>query len=260
MKFLFKKNRIIAFTAVFLIIFSLNFFNETVKNFFYNFSYPIQNIFWQTGEKTSDFFSTIGKINNFKKENEELLLKIQELSRENIELKITEKENEELRKSLNLELEKEFELIVADIGGKQGLEDSLLINKGFKDGVSEGMPVITSQKFLVGKIEKTYENFSIIQLLSDKKASLNARIFEENIEGIIKGVGASKVVFDLIPMDSKVEEGDNVLSTGLEGVFPENLLVGKVKNIERNNTASFQKAEINLAFNVKETKTVFVIK
>ncbi len=260
MKFLFKKNRIIVFTAVFLIIFSLNLFNGTIKNFFYNFSYPIQNVFWQAGEKTSDFFSTIGNIDNIKKENESLLLKIQELSRNNIELKIIEKENEELRKALDIGLEKEFELITADIGGKQGLEDSLLINKGFKDGISEGMPVITSQKVLVGKIEKAYENFSIIQLLSDKKTSLSAGIFERDIDGIIRGLGASRIVFDLIPMDSKIEQGDNVLSTGLEGVFPKNLLIGEVKSIEKDNTAPYQKAEIKSAFNVKETKTVFIIK
>ena len=260
MKFLFKKNKIIVFISFFLIIFSLNFFNESVKNFFYNFSHPIQNIFWQTGERTSDFFSTIGRLNDFKKENENLLLKVQELSRDNIELKIIESENKELRKALNAELEKEFELIVANIGGKQGIEDSLLINNGFKDGISEGMPVITSQKVLVGKIEKTYENFSIVRLLSDKKASLSARIFEKDIEGVIKGFGSSKVVFDLIPMDSNIKEGDSILSTGLEGIFPENLLIGKIKNIERDNTASFQKAEIDLAFDIKETKTVFIIK
>ena len=260
MKFLFKKNKIIVFIAVFLIIFSLNFFNGSVKNFFYNFSHPIQNIFWQTGEKTSDFFYTIGRLNDFKKENENLLLKVQELLRDNIELKIIESENEELKKALNTGLEKEFELIIANIGGKQGIEDSLLIDKGFKDGISEGMPVITSQKVLVGKIEKTYENFSIIRLLSDKKASLSARIFEKDIEGVIKGLGSSKVVFDLIPMDSNIKEGDSILSTGLEGIFPENLLIGKIKNIERDNTASFQKAEIDLAFDIKETKTVFIIK
>jgi len=260
MKFLFKKNKFIIFTVVFLIIFSLNFFNGAVKNFFYNFSYPIQNVFWQAGEKTSDFFSTIGRVNDFKKENENLLLTVEGLLRDNIELKIIEKENKELRKALDIGLEKEFELIMADIGGEQGLENSLLVNKGFKDGVSEGMPVITSQKILVGKIEETYENFSIVQILSNQGSSLNVKIFEKNIGGIVKGLSFSKVVFDLIPMDSKVENGDNVLSTGLEGIFPKNFLVGRVRNIEKDDTASFQKAEIDLAFNIKETKTIFIIK
>ena len=161
---------------IFLVILNLTPVSKRVKNFFYFISSPIQKSFWRAGDKVSDFFETVANIKNLKKENEELKLKIQELLAKNAKIPELEKENKDLREALEIGLEKEFKLILAQVIGKDISQDSILIDKGLKDGVTNNLPVITQQKSLVGKIGEVYENFSKVILISNKGSAFNAQI------------------------------------------------------------------------------------
>ena len=109
------KNKILIFSIAFVLIFSLNFFKGEVRNFFYFISAPLQKALWGAGDNTSDFFIGIFQGKNLIKENEDLKQKIQGLIAENSFLKELKTENDILRQSLNLGLEKEFQLKIADI-------------------------------------------------------------------------------------------------------------------------------------------------
>ena len=123
-----------------------------IKNFFYNCSLPIQKMFWGSGSDVSNFFGAIGKITELDKENRSLKLKNKELIRESAIAREIKEENDALREALDIGLEHDFNLMIADVFSKDILQDSILINKGKTDGVIEGMPVITPQKILLGKI------------------------------------------------------------------------------------------------------------
>lgn len=267
MKISSKRSKILIVVIGVLLILSLNFFQKEVKNFFYLVSAPIQNAFWEAGDRISDFFETTFGAGNLKKEKEELQQKNQELLRAVAQLEELKKENEELRKALELELEKEFKLILADISGKDPLRDAVFINKGSKDGISRNFPVITSQKTLVGKIEEVYNNFSKVDLISDKNSSFSAQVIDiysspdssTKIQGIVRGEGGYKIVLDLVPQKIKIEKGNPVITTGFDDIFPEGLLVGSIKTVLGVATPPFQKAEIEPAFNLEELGTVFII-
>lgn len=242
-----------------LIIFLLNFYQKEVKNFFYKISTPVQKILWQAGKKVSDFFETLAETSSLKKENEEIKLKIQELLAENIFLKELKKENEILREALNLGLEKEFELSLAQVIGKDISEDFILINKGFEDGVSKDLPVITSQKILLGKINKVYKNYSKVMLLTNKESSFDGKIAEKEILGQVLGKGNFKAIFDLIPPEKEISEGDLVETSALGGIFPRGLLVGKIGKVQKSDIQTFYQAEISPLFDLNKLEIVFII-
>ena len=253
------------------VIVALNFFQKQVRNSFYLISAPIQKTFWQAGDKVSDFFETITEIKNLKKENEEIKLKIQLLTAENASLVELKKENETLRAALNLGLEKDFKLTLVQVIGKDISQDSLLINKGSKHGLSEGLPVITEQKNLVGKISEVYENFSKVMLIFNKESSFDAKILApyrtessgagsaQEIYGVIKGKGNLKIFLDLVPQDKEIKQGDILVTSVLGGIFPKGLLVGEIREIKKSDLEPFQQAEISPFFDIGKLGNLFVI-
>jgi len=258
MKFIFKV-AILFLIIAFFVFLNLTSVSSKVKNTIYLLSAPVQKWFFKIGANVSDFFATISEIKNLKKENEELKLKNQELTAQNLILKELKAENEILRKSLEIGLEKEFKLILVETIGKDVSQDFLLINKGSKDGISKNLPVITQQKTLAGKITEVYENFAKVMLITDKESSFDAEIPEKQIYGMVKGKGNLKVSLDLIPQDKEIKEGDLVATSALGGGFPKGILVGEIKEIKKSDVELFQKAEIQPAFNIKDLKFLFVI-
>ena len=241
------------------IIAILNLYQKQVRNFFYLISAPIQKTFWRAGNKASDFFETISEIKNLKKENKDLKSKIQSLLAENVSLKELEKENEALRVALNLGLEKEFKLTLTQVIGKDISQDSLIIDKGSKDGVSKNQPVITEKKTLVGKIGEVYKNFSKVQLSSNKESSFDGKISDTEISGVVKGMGNFKILFILVSQDKEIKKGDLLVTTAVGGIFPEGLLAGEIKEVKKSDIEPFQQIEISPFYDIKELERLFLI-
>lgn len=265
MKF-FTKNKLLIIAAGVLIVFALNFFQKETKNFFYLISSPIQKNLWKYGKETANFFETVGEFRTLKKENDNLKLKIQEILAENLRLKELKKENEILRQALEIGLEKEFEIEFAEIIGRDISQDSLLLDKGEKDGVIKDLPVITHQKVLVGRISEVYPDFSRVLLISSPKSSLDAKISkcqtpdcQEDIFGVIRGEGDHKVIFDLVSPEKEIKEGDLLTTSALAGIFPSGLFIGEVKKVRKTDVEPFQKAEIKPAFEISQMEKVFII-
>lgn len=254
-----KKKTLIGIVIVVLVVFLLNFFSKGVKSFFYSISEPIQKVFWGAGDRVSDFFEYFGRAKELKEEVEKLTFENQELISQIAGLKELEDENKALREALEIELQKDFKLILVQIIGKDISQDFILIDKGKNDGVSEGMPVITQQKVLVGKISEVYNDFSKVMLISNKKSSFDAKILDKDISGVIKGEGSFKALFDLLPRDKEIFYGDTVISTSMGGIFPAGLLVGQIKEVKRGDIDPFQKAEIEPFFNIEEINYLFLI-
>jgi len=250
---------VIFLVIAFFVVLNQTNFAKKIKNFFYLVSEPVQKTLWKAGDGAADFFAMILEIKNLKKENEELKLKILELLSENVALRELKKENEILREALGIGLEKDFKLQIAEVIGKDISQDFILINKGSRDAIRENLPVITQQKVLVGKIAEVYENFSKVALLSNKESSLDVKIEEKDLTGIVKGGGNLRLFLDLVPKEKEIEEGDLLITTSLSRIYPGGLLVGEIKKVEKSDIEPFQGGEIKPAFVLKEMERLFVI-
>lgn len=244
---------------VILVIFFLNLYQKEVRNFFYRISEPIQRFFWQTGNRVSTFFEAVFEIKDLKNKNEQLKLRIQELLAQIVLLKELEKENEILREALNIGLEKELELSLAQVIGKDISGDFILINKGIKDRISEGSPVISHQKILLGRISEVYRDYSRVKLISNKESSFDGKIVEKEILGAVKGKGNLKLFFDLVLPEPEITEGDLVETSALGGTFPKGILVGEIGEIKKSDVRPFYQAEILPLFDLGKLGMVFII-
>ena len=260
-----KKSRVLAGIAVVVLaIVLLNVFQKEMRGFFYYFSSPIQKVFFKAGKGTADFLAGVFRAGDLKKELDELKNKNQELSTKIIALESLEEENKILREALGLEFQKKFKISLAQVIGKDISQDFLLIDKGAKDNVLKNMPVITQQKVLVGRISEVYDKFSKVMLISHKNSSFNVVVTEQeelssSSTGVVRGEGNLKILFDLIPKEKEIFAEELVFTSALGGIFPEGLLVGKIKEVKKSDVEPFQQAEISPAFDISNIDKLFII-
>jgi len=254
-----KKKEILILVAGILILVSLNLFQMRVRNFFYLISEPFQKNLFTIGKEISDFFEMIFKMRDLKKQNQILLIENQALKSQIAFLRELEKENEFLRKALNLGLQEDFKLVLAHLIGKDVLRDSILIDKGSRDGISKGQPVITEQRILLGQITEVFENFSKVMLITDKESSFPVRVQESNVTGVLKGGGNLSLFLDLVPQEAEIKKGQWIVTISLDGTFPKGLLIGEIEIVQKSDIAPYQKAKVNPAFDLKNLENLFVI-
>lgn len=260
-----KLPKILIGIVIFLILVGvLNLFQEQFKNFFYSVSAPLQKTFWSAGNIASGFLGSFLQINDITKKNQELNTKNQELLEEITLLQQVKVENQALKEVISAGTDKEFNLISASAIGIDNQQDFILIDRGSEDGILENMPVINAQKVLFGKIFKVYKNFSKIMLVSNKVSVLDVKVQKDDtlsppIYGAIRGEGDLTAILDLVSLDYEIKNNDILITSSLEGTFPKGLLVGKVLETNKDDLKPFQKAEIELFFNLKQINKLFVI-
>jgi len=256
------RNKILLAVFGVIILVFLNFFQSGVKNFFYTFSLPLQKTLFKTGDYISDFIEAFWTMRNLKKENEELRLKIQEVIAENAKLREIEGENKILRETLKAKPKRDFEIFISQRISKDIVSpDSILIKGGLDDGIQKGLPVITPENVLVGKVEKVYKNFSEVNLISSKGFSFDVKVINEQspIYGLAKGTGNLKIHLDKVERGAEIKEKDVLITAALSGIFPEGILVGEIKEVRKSDTEPFQQADISPFFDIKELEKLFII-
>lgn len=134
----------------------------------------------------------------------------------------------------------------------------VIINRGSNDGILRGMPVVTNQG-LIGRIDAVIADAARVQLITDPASSVNVRLQNAKTEASLKGSVAGDVTLDLIPQDITVQRGDLVLTSGLGGGYPPDLIVGQVVNIRSRDFDLFQQATVQPVVDFNRLEIVLVI-
>jgi len=134
----------------------------------------------------------------------------------------------------------------------------VIINRGSDDGLRRGMPVVTQQG-LVGRISKVTAGAATVQLISDAAAKVNVRIEPSRAQALLQGQITGEVSLDMIPQAAKVQVGDLVLTSGLGGNYPDNILIGQVTGVRRRDYDIFQQASVQPVVDFSQLEIVLVI-
>jgi rod shape-determining protein MreC len=133
---------------------------------------------------------------------------------------------------------------------------TIIINRGARDGLIVGMPVATGQG-LVGRISQVSANASQVLLITDQSSFVSARLQTSRAEGTVEGQLSGSLQMILIALNSQVEEGDLVITSGLGGNFPTDVVIGQVVSVSR--TDLDQQAEVRSLVNFDTLEVVLVI-
>lgn len=136
---------------------------------------------------------------------------------------------------------------------------SLIIDKGHDDGVFVGMPV-ESARGLVGQVYRTTAHSAQVLLITDNISSIPARLGASRATGILRGGGlGGSLSLEWIDLEAQIAAGEVVLTSGLGGKFPQDLVIGRVVTVEHQEAELFQRAIVQPAAEFDSLEILFVI-
>lgn len=152
------------------------------------------------------------------------------------------------------------EFLTADVIAldQSGIVRGLIINRGARDGVGVGMPVVTDLG-LVGRIVGVSANAAQVQLINDENSSVSARLQTTRAEGSIIGQASGALRMTFIDLDERIIQGDLVITSGLGGNFPPDVVVGQVTSVRQFEFELFQEAEVRSLIDLGLLEFVLVI-
>jgi len=155
----------------------------------------------------------------------------------------------------------EYKRILADVIGQDTnpTMQSIIIDKGADDGVAPGMPV-EAARGLVGQVYNATNHASQVVLLTETSSAIPVRLGTTRATGILRGSGRGALpTIDWIDLQYEVEVGELVVTSGLDGKFPQNLVIGRVVDVTRNEAELFQQAVVQPAVDFRTLETLFVV-
>ena len=172
-----------------------------------------------------------------------------------------ETENSVLREQLKLLPRTKFKIVTADVIGQNtdGGKDALIINRGSNDGLKEDMPVIVSNGVVVGKIARADRFVSTVMLLTDADFKLAAIVKGTKSPGLIHGNKGLDVSLKEVPRAEELQIGESVVTTGIDGIFPADLLVGTIRSIDAPENEIFQSAKVTPVIDIRKARIISVI-
>lgn len=223
---------------------------------------PVQTKVYQLSDKISFFYHNSKTKNELQTEVTTLQNELADALVDSAQLKILEEENLFLRQQLEFSLDDEKQKIISRVISKSDDEtiNTLTIDKGKKDGIQVGSPVVVGQGVIIGKVIKISDYTSTVLLINDHSSQLAATILDdEKTVGLIKGEYGLGVKMELIPQSTPIQEKDIIITSGIEEQIPRGLVIGTIDTIISFEEEIFKEAVIKLPYNLNKIYLVNVI-
>jgi len=134
----------------------------------------------------------------------------------------------------------------------------VIIDHGSDDGLRYGMPVVTDQG-LVGRIDAVTATAARVQLITDPGSVVNVRLEGLDADGQVTGSITGEITLGMVSQEVDLQPGILLLTSGLGGNFPANILVGQIVSIRKSTTELFQSAAVQPVVNFNTLQAVLVI-
>lgn len=210
------------------------------------------------------FNQAVDELNNLGQLRERIAELEEQLARGQIELLQLREAASDYNRLVNLlaytsALENQ-EFLTADVIGvdQTGIVRNVIINRGTRDGVALGMPV-TTDLGLVGRISDVSANASQVQLITDENSAVSSRLQETRAEGSIVGQASGVLRLTFVDLDEEILQGDLVITSGLGGNFPPDIMVGQVTSVRQFEFELFQEAQVRSLIDFQTLELVLVI-
>ncbi|MCX8014243.1 MAG: rod shape-determining protein MreC [Rectinema sp.] len=229
----------------------------------------LQKGFSSIGSFFSDTAGAVSELARLRKEYRALLEKLREYEIREREYTSMKEENQRLKELLGIEsmsaAEKTIAHIIASDPGNT--YSSMVIDKGERDGIERNMPVLAFQngvEGLAGKITEVRATTSVVQPIHDKRFYAAARLAVTRAEGLLCGSGVRNEPLSLMYIPQKesetLKQGDIVVTSGLDRVFPPEIMIGRVASWKKNEFSGSLLIDVVPAIDLGRTEYVFVIK
>ncbi|WP_066311624.1 rod shape-determining protein MreC [Bacillus sp. FJAT-29814] len=227
----------------------------------------VQSLVSKPAHYLAGFFENLQDLQNTYEENKELKSRVEKIASLEAEVQELKKDNKDLREVLDeTRTLRDFEPLPATVIGRNPdrWHEMIIIDKGKSNGIKKNMAVVTSSG-LIGKVKSVTQFSSTVQLLSamDPKNRISAVIQgETEVFGFVQGFDDKQklLLVKAIPSGAKIEKDQAVITSGLGGVFPKGLTIGKVVEVKPDQYGLNQTALVKPGADFYDIENVIVIK
>jgi rod shape-determining protein MreC len=197
--------------------------------------YPLQRIAVapaSIARRISDFFTTHGSL---REENARLQQENFEYGSLLLQLKALQAENEQLRELLAARKRTKIDLTAAEVlyAARDPFARKIVIDRGTQQGVRPGQPVV-DDRGLVGQVTRAYPWLSEVTLVTDKGQFVPVQNVRNGLRAVLSGTGNDGTLeLRFIALNADYQHGDELVTSGIDGVYPPGLPVARVTSIER---------------------------
>ncbi len=211
---------------------------------------PLQKLVLQSGQSLKEGFNTVRGFGGLVEENHRLSEEVVRLQANLRVLKNLAEENLRLQRQLHFLHRQSRELIACRVFARTISDwwQSVQLDKGTREGIAPFRAVISSEG-LVGRTDEVSPHTTGVLLISDPACKVSAQIARTKSFGVVNGLGVNLkgrpiARMRFIHKDTPIRRGDAVLTSGLGGVFPKDLLIGYVDAVFSEETGLYQYADI----------------
>lgn len=197
--------------------------------------YPLQRVAAAPAgiaRRMGHFFVTHGSL---REENARLTRENFEISALLQQLKALEAENAQLRNLLAARERLPIELVAADVlyAARDPFTRKLVIDRGSQHDVQAGQPVVDNRG-VVGQVTRVYPWLAEVTLVTDKGQFVPVQNVRNGLRAVLGGTGSDATLeLRFVPLNADFQNGDELVTSGIDGVYPPGLPVAQVTNVER---------------------------
>ncbi len=226
---------------------------------------PIKSGFSTVGGAIGNFFGDIASFKKSASENRKLKNQIKQLQNENARLSVYEEENDRLRKLLDFkEKQGNYVTVPCEVVGRSfsNWNTELVINKGTDHGIDVGA-VVVENGGLVGTVTMAGKNWATVTTLLDAGSSVSAMVIRSGAYGIVEGNikfgGENLCEMNYTSKDADIAIGDVIQTSGLGTMYPEGIIIGKVKSVEQIAGRVERHIKVEISADIFDLREVLVI-
>ena len=199
-------------------------------------------------------------LRGLRSENRRLQAELATLRRRIDQLEEQALETQRLQRLLALRQASRAEFLTARVVGKDATNwfKTILLDRGSLEGVRRNLPVLAPDG-LIGRVVEVTPVSAKIQLLTDPMSAIGGLIQRTRITGIVSGNLGAGLRMRYLPLLADVVVGDEVVTSGLGGVFPKGIPVGRITAVERRSGALFQEATLQPIVDLSRLEEVLIL-
>lgn len=222
---------------------------------------PVERLFTTTASGAGSVLTSFVHIAGLAKRVYRLEDDVSRLRGEVARRESVDQENRELRRTLDLLPASSHRLVTAEVVGvtTDGVTTALRINRGSRHGIERLDPVTAPGGSVVGRVRSVNWLDAVVELPADGAFRVAVRTIGTGAEGVVRGVRGLDVTLEGVPRTQELRSGDQLVTTGLDGVFPPHLFVGTVEAVRTSEQDIFQEARVQLPQNPRAVRFVTVI-
>ena len=230
--------------AVFLMVLDARFrYAESVREVLAFAAYPLQMIAMapvQVFGSAAEFFTSQVAL---ERENAQLRARQLRSAKDLQTLDSLAEENAQLRRLLQARERLPRQSTFAEIlyAGRDPFSRKVIIDKGAAAGIQPGLAVVDDVG-VIGQVTRVHPLLAEVTLITDKEQAIPVRVVRNGLRAVAFGSGdGSTLDLRFMAANADVQNGDTLVTSGIDGTYPEGLPVAQVARIERDAAYAFAK-------------------